>query len=450
MDTNEVKSQIEASGHRRVKVAITDVDGILRGKFIHKDKFYSALDNGFGFCNVVLGWDSSDVCYDNTKFAGWHTGYPDAHVSLDPKTLRFIPWEKGVPFLLGDFSDGRGGDIGVCPRGVLKRQIKLLKEMGFEAKVGVEFEWFNFLEDAHSLHEKNFKDMTPITPGMFGYSVLRAAQKSDFFGALMDQLLEANIPLEGLHTETGPGVYEAAIMASEPLEAADRAVLMKSGTKEIAHGFGIVPTFMARWNVDLPGSSGHLHQSLSKGGKNVFFDSGDPNRMSQTFKHYLAGVIKLLPEFAVMFAPNVNSYKRLVEGFWAPTRSLWGVDNRTVACRVIPGSEKSTRLEVRAGGADINPYLAIAASLAAGAYGIQNKLGQDVDPVKGNGYESREGVKLPANLKAAAERFESSEVAVQMFGKEFVEHFAASRDFEWREYQKAVTDWELKRYFEII
>ena len=450
MDIKEVCKKIEASGHRRVKVAITDIDGILRGKFIHKDKLFSSLEDGFGFCNVVFGWDSNDVCYDNSKFAGWHTGYPDALVKLDRATLRNIPWEKGLPFILGDFVTKSGDLLPVCPRAVLKKQIATLAAHGYEAKVGVEFEWFNFHEDAHSLREKNFQEMNPITPGMFGYSILRAGQNAEFFGALMDQLLDANVPIEGLHTETGPGVFEAAIAASDALEAADRAVIMKSGTKEIAHGFGIVPTFMARWSSDLPGSSGHIHQSLLVDGVNVFFDKNAPHNMSEIFKSYLAGILELLPDLALMFAPTVNSYKRLVEGFWAPTRSLWGVDNRTVACRVIPGSVKSTRLEVRAGGADINPYLAIAACLAAGAYGIANKLPLNIAAVEGNGYENKSGAKLPGSLIEAVTKFQRSKVVTELFGAEFVDHFAASREWEWRQYQQSVTDWELKRYFEII
>lgn len=448
----DVLKLIKASGHKKVKVAVADMDGVLRGKYIHIDKFQSAIKKGFGFCNVVLGWDAADVCYDNVEYAGWHTGYPDADVQLDPATYRAIPWEDKTPFLLGDFVTKDGGPLPICPRNLVKKGIADLDALGFEAKMGVEYEWFNFAEDPDTVTEKNFHQMKPISPGMFGYSLIRASYRNPYFHALMDQLESFNIPLEGLHTETGPGVYEAAIACAPALEAADRAVLMKTAIKEIAHRHGIVPTFMARWNPDLPGSSGHIHQSLVKKDDQspVFFDSNDPYSMSPVFKSYLAGILKLLPHLLPMFAPTINSYKRLVEGFWAPTRALWGHDNRTTALRVIPGSEKSTRLEVRVGGADINPYLAIAACLTAGAYGIKQGLQLPMGPIKGNAYESKEGEALSSTLEEAANTFKGSEVAREILGDDFVDHFANTRLWEWRQHKAAVTDWELKRYFEII
>jgi glutamine synthetase len=185
-------------------------------------------------------------------------------------------------------------------------------------------------------------------------------------------------------------------------------------------------------------------------GTNVFYDKNDPHKMSDTFRHYLAGVMHCLPEILPMLAPTVNSYKRLVEGYWAPTSVTWGIDNRTVALRVIPGSPKSTRLELRVGGSDINAYLGVAATLAAGLYGIENKLELKDAPVKGNGYAVEGAVKLPGDLYHAATKMKESTIAKELFGAEFVEHFANTRLWEWRESQKAVTDWELKRYFEII
>jgi glutamine synthetase len=286
---------------------------------------------------------------------------------------------------------------------------------------------------------------------MFGYSLTRSGYEREFFNALYDQMRDFDVPIEGLHTETGPGVYEAAIAAAEALEAADRAVLFKSGAKEIANQFGYTASFMARWNNQLPGCSGHIHQSLRNSENvNLFYDASDPLKMSPTFKSYLAGQMHCLPEILPMFAPTVNSYKRLVEGFWAPTRVTWGRDNRTVCMRVIPGSEKSTRLELRVGGADINPYLAIAAAIAAGLYGIENKLELTEPMVQGSGYLARDAKPLPRSLDEATEIFQRSTVARELFGDKFVDHYAATRRWEWRESQKAITDWELKRYFEII
>ena len=351
----DVIKQIRRSEATKVKVAITDLDGVLRGKIIHVDKFLSAAESGFGFCNVVFGWDSSDHAYDNVEYTGWHTGYPDAKVNLDLSTFRTIPWDQQTPFFLGDFVDDQDRPLPICPRQLLKQILAQAEVAGMFPTIGVEFEWFNFRETPHSLSQKQFVNLEPLTPGMFGYSLTRSGYEREFFNALYDQMRDFDVPIEGLHTETGPGVYEAAIAAAEALEAADRAVLFKSGAKEIANQFGYTASFMARWNNQLPGCSGHIHQSLRNSENvNLFYDASDPLKMSPTFKSYLAGQMHCLPEILPMFAPTVNSYKRLVEGFWAPTRVTWGRDNRTVCMRVIPGSEKSTRLELRVGGAEWN------------------------------------------------------------------------------------------------
>jgi glutamine synthetase len=454
LSRQQVIEEIRQSPFAKVKVAVTDMDGILRGKYLHKDKFLSAMEGGFGFCNVVLGWDSGDVAYDNVKYTGWHTGYPDVLVMLDHNTYRQVPWDRNVPFLLGSFVSDSGNPLAICPRQLLIKVIEEARSLGFEATVGMEFEWFNFHETPDSLKDKGFRldQIKPVSPGMFGYSILRATLNNPFFNELMDQLGAFGVPLEGLHTETGPGVYEAAIQCSGALEAADRGVLFKTAVKEIAYKHAIVPTFMAKWNHALPGSSGHIHQSLRhiKDDQSAFFDASHPLKMSPIFESYLQGQMELLPEILPLFAPTVNSFKRLVEGFWAPTRVTWGIDNRTVAFRAIPGSAKSTRLESRVPGADVNPYLAVAGCLAAGLYGIKNKLKLNTARIEGNGYTALDAVKLPANLLDASEKMRNSTRARAIFGDEFVDHFTATRAWEWRKFQEQVTDWELKRYFEII
>ena len=447
----DVIKQIRRSEASKVKVAVTDLDGVLRGRFIHVDKFLAAAESGIGFCNVVFGWDLADRCYDNVEYTGRHTGYPDAKVNLDLSTYRLVPWDGNVPFVLGDFVDESDRPLPICPRQLLKQIVAQVEIAGLFPVVGLEFEWFNFRETPQTLAAKQGIAPEPLTPGMFGYSLLRSGYERDYFNAIYDQLRDFDVPIEGFHTETGPGVYEAAIVADDALEAADRAVLLKSGVKEIANRFGFVASFMARPNAQLPGCSGHIHQSLRSGdGVNVFYDGNDPLKMSPLFKSYLAGQMHCLPDILPLFAPNVNSYKRLVEGYWAPTRVTWGKDNRTVCMRVIPGSEKATRLELRVGGADINPYLAVAAAIAAGLYGIENKLTLDAPAVEGSAYQVREAVGLARDLRSATDRFHSSRIARELFGDKFVDHFAATRDWEWREYQRAVTDWELRRYFEII
>ena len=450
-DSMTLIQNLQNSGFKKAKVAIVDIDGVLRGKYIDINKLKNALENGFGFCSVVFGWDCADTCYDNSFYTGWHTGYPDSQAMIDLNTKRHVPWDHNVPFFLADFVNSNKTPLEVCPRQLLKKTIHHLKKEGFLAKVGCEYEWFNFKENATTLAQKEFHKLETLTPGMFGYSLLRASSQHEFFNQLMDQLYDFDIPLEGLHTETGPGVYEAAIAYTDPLTAADRSVLFKTSVKEVAQRHGITASFMARWNNTLPGCSGHLHQSLyNLNHQALFCDVSQPNQMSNVFKMFLAGQIKCLPELLPMFAPTVNSYKRLVEGFWAPTRSTWGVDNRTCAFRVINHSQTASRVEVRVPGSDSNPYLAIAASLAAGLYGIRNQLSLEQENIRGNGYENTTAKKLASSLEEATSIFEHSPIACELFGEAFVKHFSASRKWEWKQYQQSISDWELKRYFEII
>lgn len=434
-----------------VKVGVTDADGILRGKYMDKGKFLKSAESGFGFCDVVFGWDMVDECYDNAAYTGWHTGYPDAEVRLDLSTRRAIPWEDDRPFFLGEFVDHAGEPLGVCPRQTLKRVIHRAADSGYGANFGLEFEWFNFAETSMSAHQKGYAAMEPISPGMFGYSVVRQSTNQQYFATLLADLRGYGVPIEGLHCETGPGVLEVAILYSDALEAADRAVLFKTGCKEIGARLGILPTFMARWNTELPGSSGHHHQSLTslEDGTNRFYERGAEHSMSALFRSYVAGQLAHLGDLLPMIAPTVNSYKRLVEGYWAPTRATWGVDNRTVALRVIPGGSGSTRLETRVPGADVNPYLGVAACLGAGLRGIEDGLSLDAPAVVGSGYDA-DAPRFPATLIEATERFHRSDVARDLFGDAFVDHFASSREWEWRQAQRAVTDWELRRYFEVI
>ncbi|CAG0970753.1 partial glutamine synthetase, partial [Gammaproteobacteria bacterium] len=320
-----------------VKVAVADIDGILRGKVLHKDKFASAVEGGFGFCDVVYGWDMHDQCYDNTTVTGWHKGYPDALARLDLSTHRKVPWDGGIDFFLGNFVrtvKGREEPFPLDGRQVLKRVLARAAKSGVQPMCSLEFEFFNFAETPQSWAAKKGVAPEPITPGMFGYSLLRAGHARDYFNALFSELAAFGVPIEGLHTETGPGVYEAAIVYSDALEAGDRALLFKAGAKEIGARFGIMPSFMAKWNQHFPGCSGHVHQSLSDGKRNVFHDPKGRAGMSKLFESYLAGQVDALMQFAPMYWPTVNSYNRLVDGFWAPVKPTWGIDNRTASFRV--------------------------------------------------------------------------------------------------------------------
>ena len=441
---------VRASGTGKVKVAVSDIDGILRGKYLHRDKFFGAAEGGFGFCDVVFGWDSGDQCYDNTQVTGWQHGFPDALARLDLDTARHVPWDNGVPFFLGEFVNADGSPYPVCPRQTLKRVLKRAEKLGFAPMAGCEFEWFNFAESPQTWAAKAGVGPQPITPGMFGYSLLRMADQRGFFNALMDEMAAFGVPIEGLHTETGPGVYEVAIAFSGALESADRAILFKTGAKEIGKRFGVMPSFMAKWSQQYPGCSGHIHQSLSDGKTNLFYDAKSKRSMSKLFESYLAGQIACLMEFAPMFWPTVNSYKRLVDGFWAPVKPTWGLDNRTASFRVIAGSPKGTRLETRCPGADMNPYLAMAAVVAAGLHGVEKGLKLTAPPITGTNQGADHIPRAPRSLIETTRRFKASDIARDWFGDAFVDHFAATREWEHRQWQDAVTDWELKRYFEII
>lgn len=451
MTRRQIIDYVKSHPSQKVKIAYSDIDGILRGKYISSEKFLSIADNGTTFCDVIFGWDANDVAYDNVKFTGWHSGYPDAPAQLDLDTFRKIPWENDIPFFLGELVNAKGQPSHVCPRQLLKKVLNDASRAGFTPFFSQEFEWFNFAETPQSARDKNFTNLTPLTPGMFGYSILRTTLQNPFFTDLFELLKKFGVPIEGLHTETGPGVLEAAISHSGILEAADRALLFKTAVKEIAYRHGIMATFMAKISENLPGCGGHVHQSLwdKSAKKNLFHDEKDKHRMSAIMKSYVAGQLYCLPHLLPMYAPTINSYKRLVEGAWAPTTLTWGIDNRTVALRVLNGSAKSCRLETRVIGADVNPYLAMAAALASGLYGIKNKLKLQPETI-GNGYRDYSHGVLPGTLHEATEKMKQSAVAKEIFGEQFTEHFVQTREWEWRQHLKPVTDWEMKRYFEII
>jgi glutamine synthetase len=444
MTIAEIRGLFEQHEIQRIKLGIVDIDATLRGKYISVDKFWSAADSGLAFCDVILGWDIADVLYDNATVTGWHTGYPDAGMRIDLSTFRTIPWEPGTAFFL---LDAVGPAAAIAPRQVLQRVVERARGLGYTPCFSAEYEFFFFKETPESLREKNFRGLTPLSPGMFGYSVLRASMNSPLVLQLIGDLGGFGVPIEGFHTETGPGVYEAAIAVDETVPAADKAALFKTAVKEIGVRHGAMPTFMAKWSADLPGSSGHLHQSLfdAERKRNLFSDGA--GGMTDLMRHYIAGLVANLPGLAAIFCPTINSYKRTVPGAWAPVNATWAVDNRTTAVRAIPGGAKSTRVELRVTGADINPYLAMAASLAAGLDGIQRELSLPAPTV--NAYAGA-APPLPRNLAEATLLFRECEVARRWLGEEFVDHYVATRKWEVRQFEKAVTDWELARYFESI
>ena len=455
MEADVLIKRLESEGIPRIKVAFTDIDGVQRGKYLSLDKFRGIAAGTSGFCDCVFGWDVDDQLYDNAKFTGWHTAFPDATYRIDLATERRLGDEGNIPLFLAEFVQGDVSRHPVCPRSRLREVVGRAEERGFISRMGFEYEFFVFRETSHSIREKGYRNLEPLSPGNFGYSLLRTMTHADLFNEYMDYCSDHKLTLEGLHCETGPGVWEAAISADTVLEAADKAALFKTLTKTFFQRRDMVVTFMAKWSMDYPGQSGHLHQSLfsSESGENLFFDRASENHISKLMLNYLGGLLQYMKEYLAMTSPTINSYTRLVKGAWAPTASTWGIENRTTALRVIGSSESSKRVEFRVGSADANPYLVAAANLAAGLEGIERGLSPGA-ATQGNAYDQQDNMpeshQLCSNLREAAEIFRSSMFAREWFGGAFVDHFSASRDWEVREYERHINDWHLKRYFEII
>jgi glutamine synthetase len=446
----ELAKLLDEHGVRRHKVGVFDIDGVMRGKYLERSKFLSAVDHGLGFCDVVVGWDSADKLYDNTTVSGWQTGYRDAPVELDPTTARLLPFEPDTVLVIGGFA---GEYEAVCPRAVLRRTLARAAGLGYAAKAALEYEFFVFDETPQSARDKGYRNLRPFTPGMFGYSVLRSSVHHELYHELLDTMAAMDCAIEGLHTETGPGVMEAALRYDDAGRAADKAALFKTFTKVLLQRRGLMATFMAKWSNDYPGQSGHIHVSLcdALSGESCFYDPSGQHELSEVMGWFLAGQVRYMPELLPMVCSTVNAYRRLVPGMWAPTHANWAIDNRTTALRAIPAGPKGTRSEYRVGPADANPYLALAAAIGSGLRGIEERLPLP-SRVVGNGYEDPgEGSRaLPGTLREATALFRQSAVARELFGDTFVDHFAATRDWEDRENRQHISDWDLARYFEII
>ncbi|NVB37553.1 glutamine synthetase [Pseudenhygromyxa sp. WMMC2535] len=445
--TDQLIQFLDDEGVRFHKVGVFDIDGVFRGKYLDRDKFESSLRKGFGFCDVVLGWDSHDQLYDNATVSGWHTGYRDAPAKLDLGTVRKLPFEDDTVLVLGHFA---GDYEGVCPRRLLHRCVDKAAAMGFGVRAALEYEFFVFQESPESVRSKGFRGLTPLTPGMFGYSMLRSGVHAELYHELLETMDAFECPIEGLHTETGPGVIEAALHHDEARAAADKAALFKTYAKVLCQRMGLMATFMAKWSNEYPGQSGHIHISLEdpKTGDNLFTgaDDGTPELM----RWFIGGQVTLMPQLLAMVCSTVNAYRRLVPGMWAPTHANWGVENRTTAIRAIPGG-KGSRSEYRVAPADANPYLALGAALASGLWGIENHI-EPPAAIEGSAYDDpgADAVPLPGTLSEATRLFKGSKVARDLFGDAFVDHFAATREWEDRQARKHVSDWDLARYFEII
>jgi len=466
-----------------VKVAGIDIDGQLRGKLMSKKKFLSIAGSGFGFCSVIFGWDMHDKTYfKELKISNKENGYRDMVAEVDLRTFRRIPWENNIPLFLCSFREPDGSKLIACPRSLLERAVERIASRGWGALAGAEYEFYTFRAPSSQPHHSSqqnssttatFLQKNPVNElphleeGMFGYSLTRPVHNQEWYYKIFDTCIEMRSNIEGWHTESGPGVYEAALEFGDIQEMADRGALFKYITKSVSSNYGITPCFMAKPREGLPGNSGHVHVSLkdNKTGANLFARESedkdapypDAAHLSEVGRQFLAGLLTGLPDVMPILAPTINSYKRLVENFWAPVTVSWGLEHRAASIRLIApptSSPKATRFEVRVPGADTNSHLVMATILALGYWGIEKKLEIPVPPLgRGEdvGNAGDAGERLAKNLKEATERFaRKGSVAREVFGDDFVDHFKGTREHECRLWDEAVTDWEVRRYIETV
>lgn len=441
---------LRAASHARFLT--TDLDGVCRGKTHSGPKLAEMVLHGGTISSAAFGWDIADDLYQHSvEFANLHTALGEIGLQIDPKTARQLPWDDHRWTVLADHTLPNGTPLPFCPRQVLKRVLSKAEGMGLTIQVGVELEWVLLQETQASLRAKGYRGLNTATQSVTNYSPLRIEGLKPFIDELMLWMPEVGIPIESLHTEAGPGNLEVALSYAPALEMADRVALFKQGVREIGVRHGLLSTFMAKWASQYGGCGMHLHQSVWDGERNLFASS--PETPSSELAHYMAGQLRSLPELCVLYAPNINSYKRLVGGMLAPTQVNWGMDDRHASLRVISGSASASRLETRVAGADANIYLVMAAAIASGLNGLEHEWPLDPTWQRGAGSKKQTSSlvnSLPTSLEAATDLFESSSVAQQLLGSEFVQHFAQTRRWELSRFRHAVTDWELMRYLELI
>ncbi|MBE3558705.1 MAG: glutamine synthetase [Ktedonobacteraceae bacterium] len=461
MNLDDVKQLIEEGRAEYIKIGAPDIDGVFRGKRVAARFFLDSLADGFAQSDVLFGWDIAENVLPGLKISNWDRGFGDFVMKPDFATFALVPWEDRVASCVCDVWTEQGDPVTVAPRYVLGKVIERAHALGYEAMAAAELEIRFFRETQMSLREKDFStSLTPLNPGTNCYVISQASADDHLIGRIASLMRDHGIEIEGYNREHGPGMYEMNIHYADAMTAADHTMLFKNGTKEICHQQGYTASFMAKWNDREDGSSGHAHMSLwdRDSQRNVFWDEAAEGHMSRTMRYFLAGILDKLPELQVLYAPVINSYKRYIEGTWAPLNTSWGMDNRTCAVRVINNGERAIRLENRVPGSDANFYLVFAAMLASGLYGIEHQLDLPAR-LDGNAYnaatiasalESGQIRPLVRNLTAATDLFEQSEFAREYLGTDFVEHLAITRRWEVREFERAVTDWERRRYFELI
>jgi glutamine synthetase len=437
----QLREDVELGVVDTVVAAFTDMQGRLLGKRLDGDFFLEEEDAGHPVegCNYLLALEMEMDPVPGYDMASWERGYGDFDLKPDLATLRRTPWLEGTALVLCDVLWHDGAPVAPSPRQVLRRQIDRAEELGFTPMVGSELEFFLFRESYEDVRARHFRDLTPSVPYILDYHILASSYDEPLLRRIRTEMKRAGMRVESSKGEAGAGQHEINFRFADALRAADDHVVYKNGAKEIAHQEGCSITFMAKPDHDQVGSSCHIHSSLWRDGRNAFGED------DAVFGQFLAGQIACARELAIFFAPTVNSYKRFVAGSWAPTTLAWGHDNRTCGFRVV-GHGASKRAETRIPGADVNPYLAFAALLAAGFHGIEHEL--ELGPaLEGNAYVS-DAERFPSTLREAIEALETGTMARAALGDDVVDHYLNYAHTEQRLFDSVVTCYERGRFFE--
>lgn len=445
---DELRKEAEAGSIDTVLVCFPDMFGRLLGKRATSHFFLESVVEETHACDYLLACDIDMEPVPGYKAASWDLGYGDFVLKPDLATLRRASWLEGTALVIADVTDESGNDLAHAPRSVLKRQLARLDDKGWRAMMGSELEFYVFDDSYELARDKGYADLDHAGWYIEDYHILQTTKEEPLIRAIRNHMDSSGVPVEVSKGEFGPGQEELNLKFAEALEMADRHTIYKNAAKEIAHLHGRSLTFMAKYAYEHAGNSFHLHSSLwdKSSDAPLFPDEEGAHGMSPLFRQYLAGQLALFREMAYFFAPYVNSYKRYQAASFAPTKSAWSFDNRTAGFRII-GHGKGRRVECRIPGADANPYLAYAATIAAGLYGIEQEL-ELPEPYSGNVYEAADVPDVPKTLREAIEALDNSKVMRQALGDEVVDHYVHTARWEQYEYDRRVTDWERIRLFE--
>ncbi|GGM00690.1 glutamine synthetase [Streptomyces fumigatiscleroticus] len=428
-----------------VVLAFPDMQGRLQGKrFAARFFLDEVLHHGTEGCNYLLAVDAEMNTVDGYAMSSWDTGYGDFAMHPDLSTLRRVPWNEGTALVVADLAWHDGTPVAAAPRQILRRQLDRLARHGLRARAGTELEFIVFTDTYEQAWDTGYRHLTPANRYNVDYSVLGTGRVEPLLRRIRNEMAGAGLTVESAKGECNPGQHEIAFRYDEALVTCDQHAIYKTGAKEIAAQEGMALTFMAKYN-EREGNSCHIHLSLAgTDGTSVMAGDG-PDGMSEVMRHFLAGQLAALRDFSLLYAPHINSYKRFQPGSFAPTAVAWGHDNRTCALRVV-GHGPSLRFENRLPGGDVNPHLAVAGMVAAGLYGVEQRL-ELPEPCPGNAYEAG-FARVPTTLREAAELWENSPIAKAAFGDEVVAHYRNMARVEVDAFDAAVTDWELRRSFE--